>query len=80
MRSNLDGRIYTGYTTDLKRRIKEHLAGSVYSSSRMGGLELVYYEAFLDIEDAKRREKYLKTTKGKRAVKLMLKCTIARFV
>jgi len=34
---------------------------------------LIFYEAFILERDAKRREKYFKTTKGKRALRLMLK-------
>lgn len=38
----------------------------------MGELKLIFYEAYLMKSDAQRREVYLKTTKGKRALKLML--------
>jgi putative endonuclease len=67
------GKIYTGYSTNLKNRLRDHLAGSVHTTSRMGEIELVYYEAFKSKIDAQRREKYLKTTKGKRMIKLLLK-------
>jgi len=33
----------------------------------------MFYEAFILEKDAKRREKYFKTTKGKRVLRLMLK-------
>ena len=77
---NESGRVYTGFTRDLRRRVKEHFRGRVYSSSRMGELKLIYYEAFVNERDAQERENYFKTTKGKRAVKIMLKHTFARFV
>lgn len=38
---------------------------------------LVFYEAFAAKQDAVRREKYLKSTKGKRTLKLMLKDSLA---
>lgn len=78
LRSSQDGRIYTGYTHDLKRRVTEHFNGSVRTTVRMGELTLIYYEAFISEIDAREREGYLKTTKGKRTVKLMLKDTMAR--
>ena len=45
---------YVGYTSDLKRRIKEHI------SSEHQGWELVYYEAYRSEEDARIRERKLK--------------------
>lgn len=38
-----------------------------------GPYDLIHYEAYKDMSDAKRREKYLKTTKGKTTLKTMLK-------
>jgi len=35
--------------------------------------DLLFYEAYQNIKDAKRREKYLKTTKGKTTLRSMLK-------
>jgi len=45
----------------------------------MGDLELIFYEAYLEKSDAQRREIYLKTTKGKRALKLMLTDYFSRY-
>jgi putative endonuclease len=64
---------YTGMTNDLKRRFSEHNNGkSTYTKSR-GPYKLIYYEASLDEEDAKAREKYLKSGVGKRYLKNRLK-------
>lgn len=41
-------------------------------------LELVFCEFYTSGDDAKRREGYLKTTAGKRGLKLMLRDTLAR--
>jgi hypothetical protein len=35
-------------------------------------MDLVFYEAYLNGYDAKRRENYLKTDKGKKALQIML--------
>jgi putative endonuclease len=80
LRSQKNGKIYTGYTTDLKRRVKDHFSKHVHTTYRMGEVKLIYYEAFTDKSDATEREGYLKTTKGKRTVKLMLKNTLAPIV
>ena len=64
--SLLDGKKYVGYTSDLRKRIKEHNQGKCFSTSYRRPLKLIYYEACLSKEDAQRREKYLKTTGGRK--------------
>lgn len=65
--------IYVGFTTDLKRRFQEHNDQEELSTKHYAPFELIHYEAYKNINDAKRREGYLKTTKGKVTLKLMLK-------
>ncbi len=76
LKSKVNGKIYTGYTKDLKLRLQKHRSGGVHTTKRMGEFELVFYEAFKNGKDARRREKYLKTTKGKRTIRLMLKSSL----
>lgn len=64
---------YIGYTSDLRRRVKEHQKGSVFSTKSKLPVSLIYYEACLSGVDAKRREKYLKTTGGRRFLSKRLK-------
>ena len=68
-------RIYVGFTEDVFRRLAEHKRGKVHTTKRFNkkDLKLVFYEAFAAKEDAIRREKYLKTSKGKKVLKMMLK-------
>ncbi len=68
-----NGQIYTGYTSDLKRRIAEHKRGKVSFTSKRLPVKLIYYEAYLLKQDAQRREEFLKTTEGKRLLKQQLK-------
>lgn len=68
-----DEKLYVGYSVNLKKRIAQHKNGEVFSTKSKLPVELIFYEAFADQEDAKRREMYLKTTAGKRALKIMLK-------
>jgi putative endonuclease len=70
LRSARDGYLYTGCTNDLRRRFALHNAGKIPSTRERRPLELIYYEASLDKNDAFRREKYLKTTYGKRYIRL----------
>jgi len=65
--------LYTGYTENLKRRIAEHKTGHVEFTSQRLPVSLIHYEAYLLKSDARRREKYLKTTEGKRFLKQQIK-------
>lgn len=67
--SGADGMMYTGCTRDLRQRFKMHESGRVPSTAKRLPLKLIYYEACLDESDAFRREKYLKTTYGKRYIR-----------
>jgi putative endonuclease len=64
--SERDGRFYTGSTTDLRARVQAHADGRVRSTAHTAPLVLIYYEACVDLDDARRRERFLKTGKGKR--------------
>lgn len=65
--------MYTGYTADLRKRFKEHNDGKSTYTKQRRPYELIYYEACLNEEDAKAREKYLKSGRGKRYIKYRLK-------
>jgi putative endonuclease len=60
LKSLKDHSLYIGYTNDIDRRLLEHNSGqSVYTKSRCPWA-LVYYEAFSNLDDAKKREGSLK--------------------
>lgn len=61
-----NGQVYTGSTKDLKARIHEHKRGNVITTSKYLPVKLIGYEAYQLKSDAQRREKFLKTTEGKR--------------
>jgi len=61
-----DKKRYIGFTTNLQKRIKEHNLGKSFSTSFRKPFKLIYAELCLNMEDAKRRESYLKTTGGRR--------------
>ena len=60
-----DNKYYTGYTSDLKKRIELHNKGMVISTKLRRPLILIYWEGCLNQQDATRREKYLKSGNGK---------------
>jgi putative endonuclease len=65
--------IYVGYSENLTHRLKEHRSGKVRSTKPYRPLNLIFYEAYAVKSDAKRREKYLKSNKGKTTLLTMLK-------
>ncbi|MEK7179304.1 MAG: GIY-YIG nuclease family protein [Patescibacteria group bacterium] len=65
--------MYTGSTNDLKRRISEHRNGKVSSTKHKLPIKLLLYEGYLLKSDAQRREKFLKTTEGKRLLKQQIR-------
>ncbi len=68
-----DGTLYTGWTTDLKRRLSEHNAGkgAKYTRSRRP-VRLRYYEEFATKEEAMRREAAIKRLSRRDKLNLLL--------
>ncbi len=52
---------YIGYTSDLRKRLSQHIAGE-NMTTRNRNSKLVYYEAYLDKYKALEREKNLKNS------------------
>ena len=63
-------------TNDLDRRIAEHRRGGSNFTSRNGEFELIFYEAYIDKQDAQEAERYFKTGHGREVSKDKLKNTI----
>lgn len=66
-------RHYIGYTTDIKKRIKNHNQGIVISTKKFKPWKLIYAELYLDEKDAKGRERFLKSGSGWKFLKKQLK-------
>ncbi len=73
LRSLKDGNLYTGYSSDVKKRFAEHNDGLNKSTKHRRPFELIYFEGAKNKYDAIHREKYLKTSYGKRYIKNRLK-------
>lgn len=73
LQSLKDGKMYTGYTKNLKLRFELHSKGKVFSTKDRRPLKLIYFEGCLNQQDATHREKYLKSYKGKMFLRNRLK-------
>ena len=73
LQSKKDNQMYTGSTNNLKLRLEQHQRGKVSSTKHRQPLTLIYYEASLVEADARRREKVLKSFRGKMFLRNRLK-------
>lgn len=64
LKSKKDSSIYTGVTTDVKRRIREHNGGSAKYSSSKSPFKLAWCGIFSDKKKAYDFERYLKSSSG----------------
>lgn len=73
LRSKKNAMWYTGSTNDLRKRLNQHNNGESAWTKSGVPWEVIYYEACLNEEDTRSREKYLKSGMGKRYLKNRLK-------
>mgnify|MGYP003396009958 CR=1 FL=1 len=73
-----DNKLYIGYTDNLKRRVIEHNRGESFSTKPRRPFKLIYYEAYLNKEDAHSREKFFKSGWGRQYIKKSLKNFLSR--
>ncbi|PIS40833.1 MAG: hypothetical protein COT26_01210 [Candidatus Kerfeldbacteria bacterium CG08_land_8_20_14_0_20_43_14] len=66
-------RLYTGFTGNLNERLIQHQNDEVKSTAHRRALKLIHYEVYLKESDARRRGKFLKTTEGKRLLKMQIR-------
>lgn len=77
LRSQKDNLLYIGFTSiDPFKRLKEHNRGDTTSTNPRRPFVLLYYEAHTSETDARRREKYFKTNKGKVTIRQMLRSAL----
>ena len=73
LRSESDSGFYIGFSTNLRARLRQHQASESFATKSRGPWKLVYYEAYLNQEDALGREKYLKSGSGRRFLRAQLR-------
>lgn len=66
-------KIYTGSTSNLKQRLKDHNLGKVRSTKYKLPVKLLHLEIYRLKSDAQRRERFLKTTEGKRLLRQQIR-------
>lgn len=72
-----DKKLYTGFTTNLRDRLSSHARGEVKATINRRSLKLIHYEYFINEDDAKSREVFLKSGFGRSNLKIVLKRTLA---
>lgn len=61
-------RYYVGSTIDLARRLRQHKAGTTKTTRRLKTKELVYSETYKTEQEAREREKQIKSYKSKKYI------------
>jgi len=70
LKSTIADYYYKGHCENLQKRIVEHNNGMTKSIKHLIPFKLVYYEVFDTRDEAYNREKYFKTSAGRRYLKL----------
>ena len=76
--SKKTGKWYIGSTKDLRKRILYHNSGKSKATKSGIPWEIIYCEISLNKNDARAREKYLKSGMGRRYLKNRLKFFFAK--
>lgn len=71
-----DSKFYVGFTHNIKQRLEDHFSGNVESTRLRRPLKLIHYEYFINEDDAKAREVFLKSGFGRKQLRLSLKRTL----
>jgi putative endonuclease len=74
-----DHGLYIGFSTNLKKRIAEHEHGASFATKYRGPWKLIYYEAYIDRQDAEGRGRYLKSGSGHRFLRQQLRHYFEKF-
>ena len=77
LQSKKDGKWYTGFTTDLRKRFNQHNNNEGGYTKGRGPFELIYYEAYRNKSDAMSRELQIKSGQGKAYLRQRIKRFLA---
>ena len=67
LKSRRNGKRYIGCTSKrVEVRLKEHNSGSNQWTRQNGPFDLVYYEEFVCLKEARQRERFLKSGQGRK--------------
>ena len=69
LQNESDKSLYIGFSSDLKRRLQEHIEGRGGRTTKIKtGWRLIYYEAYIEKLDALGRERFLKGGSGRKYI------------
>jgi len=69
IRSEKDGSLYKGHCENIEKRLIQHNSGMTRSIKNKVPFAVVFFETFNSREEAASREKYYKTSAGRRFIK-----------
>jgi putative endonuclease len=72
LKSRINNKLYKGSTKDLRKRLKEHNNGKVIYTKSGKPWDLIYYEAFVNKNLARKTEIFYKKSQGRRQLKKKL--------
>ena len=72
LRSLVNGRMYIGYSEDLEERLNSHNSGKVRSTKAYKPYSVAYKEEYENKTEARKRELFLKSGKGREFIKSTL--------
>ncbi len=75
-----DKKFYTGFSTNLKDRLTRHVRGEVIATKYRRPLKLIHYDYFINEDDARAREVFLKSGFGRNQLKQALKNTLKQLI
>ena len=75
-----DKKFYVGLTENIKIRFNNHVVGKVRSTKNRRPLKLIGYEVYIMKKDAGRREKYLKSSDGRKEIRIRYKGYFVKIV
>ncbi|MFH1459357.1 MAG: GIY-YIG nuclease family protein [Candidatus Omnitrophota bacterium] len=72
LKSIIKNKTYTGFTSNIDKRLAAHNNGAVKSTKAYKPYKLIHLEGFATSQEAKAKEKFYKTTSGRRRLKAIL--------
>lgn len=72
LKSEKNGKYYTGCTNNIEERMKQHNSGFSKYTKNKGLWILVYKEQFDNLVNARRRERQIKSWKKRRAIEKLI--------
>ena len=72
-----DGKLYTGISKNPKARVVQHNLGMTKSTKGRRPFELIYSKKQKSVSEARDREKFLKTSHGRKILEEAIHCSSA---